>query len=187
MSKKAKIIILLSVLTIVIGLLVIAWSIYWLCFGTITKRDIKYYNELVDDITLMPRTSDIGEYENLDFKYYHKNMIIFESDSYTLVAQYDDTTYFEQKDILENKYEYGEKAIIDINGHSLAQKFSIGTFEFKVLSFDNYQEVLDYPKQMIFIGTSDDTCEIAYIYCFDWDLDYITSFEDFLITQCDWS
>lgn len=180
----------LKIFLYAIAILILATIIFigWSLFGSITKNNIKYYNELTEKNVLMPPISNIGDYEDLRFQYYHKNMLFFESDSYSLVAKYDANTYLEQKDILDEKYVFQEKNLPDMKDVDKKPMFSIGTFNFRLLCLDTYKdEDLIYPKKMVFIGTSDNDYEIAYIYFQDLDLDYIdTSFENFLKEYCKW-
>ena len=57
-------------------------------------------------------------------------------------------------------------------------------FEFRILSIEEYD--LYYPKQVILIGYSDDDYEIVYASYCDWDLDYISSLQNFIISECGW-
>ena len=63
--------------------------------------------------------------------------------------------------------------------------FELDGFEFQMLSLSEYG--LYYPKEMVFIGVSEEDNAIAYVYYYDFDLDYISqSFPDFLIEECGW-
>ena len=54
-----------------------------------------------------------------------------------------------------------------------------------MLSLEAYD--LYYPKELVFVGVSQSRNEIAFIYFYDFDLDYIDrSFADFLIEDCGW-
>lgn len=52
----------------------------------------------------MPNLNELPKYENISYKYTHKSMIIFESDSVALIVNYDDKTYNNEKDKLAKKY-----------------------------------------------------------------------------------
>ena len=63
--------------------------------------------------------------------------------------------------------------------------FTLDGFYFRMLSQNEYK--LYYPKTIAFIGVSEGSKEIAYVFYNDVDLDYIgSSFPDFLIEDCGW-
>lgn len=180
-------------LSIVLGVLIILGSLgfigYRALFGTTTKFDIDTYQQMVSNNRLMPNLDNLGAYKNIYTKYYHKNMLIFASDAYTLVAKYDEAAYKQERTKVEKKYTFHTEAF---GGSSLEDivhdpTFDIDGFIFNTLSSYTYDEI-DFPENMYFIGFNDNTHEIAYIYFYDMDLDYIPNLlEDFLREECGWS
>ena len=66
-----------------------------------------------------------------------------------------------------------------------SDKIKVDTFNIRVLDSEKYQ--LDYPKYLAFVGVSESTKEIVYIYYEDQDLDSIEDrWEDFIINECNW-
>ena len=63
--------------------------------------------------------------------------------------------------------------------------FQYDSFAFNVLDVNKYD--LTYPKKLVFVGFSDKKQEIAYVYYYNFDLDFIdTSFGEFLKEECGW-
>ena len=156
--------------------------------GEWVSYNIKYYTELTQTNTILPKIDEVGEYENYYFKYYHNDMLIFESDAYILKIAYDADNYEKEKERINQKYVYQSKPVADTVETITYVKepsFTIDTFNMKMLSSIEYK--LNYPKELVFIGTSDEKNMITYVYFLDHDLDYIDcSFEEFLREKCGW-
>lgn len=170
----------------IFAIIVLCFIIYiaWCCFGFTKNSNIDYYNKFANEIKLMPETTEIGNYTNVDVSYYHKRLIFYGYDVYTLVATYDNKTYLEQKQIAKDRYIFEQEAIVDDYG-SQELAFTIDGFNFNVISFEHYD--LYYPQELVFVGSSDERCEIAYVYFYDNDLDYISEpLSEFLIETCKW-
>ena len=183
MSKR------LTILTVVIIVLCcLIGGIAWLFNGTITKTNLKYYEKYTSTNDLMPSLESLPEYEDIRFKYYHKNNFIFASDAYTLIVTYDEQTYQEEKDKLDEKYYFQDEPLNDWTTVPKEPEFTLGTFYFRFLSEEAYWDKHhnNYPQKIYFIGTSDVTNEIAYIEFCDIDLDLINSLQEFLVRYCDW-
>jgi len=45
----------------------------------------------------MPELEDLPEYENIEYKYTHVSLLIFESHSVALIVSYDDNTFENEK------------------------------------------------------------------------------------------
>lgn len=135
----------------------------------------EYYNEnenLNDDFGF----EKFGEYESISNYKYH-SMAIFSQEAYTTILKYDKENYVNEKINIENSYEFYSEPIENEEAEPL---FSYEGFDFKV-------EISEwYPKELHLIGTNRETCEIAHIYFYDFDLDSITDFEDFLNDYCGW-
>ena len=108
--------------------------------------------------------------------------MFFISQIYTLKTSYNSENYLLEKQKILNKYTFRNKVpVLNTEEKSKKTEFEIDTFNFKLLN------IINYPKEIIFIGFSDEKKQIAYIYFFDTDLDYIPeTFEEFLIYECDW-
>ncbi|AOR25136.1 hypothetical protein [Clostridium taeniosporum] len=130
---------------------------------------------------IMPNLDDLPKYQNIEYKYTHKSMLIFESDSVALIVNYDDTTYKNEKDKLDKKYNFLDQKVkfdYDENNYVIPEnEFSINSYTFKVVA-GNEKDNTEFPKSFGMIGTSEDKKSIAYLYFYDSDLDYIGTKDD---------
>ena len=128
----------------------------------------------------MPTQADLDACQSYRFDYTAKRVSIFESHAYILVCKYSDDSYTTQKESVNGKYQQftGE---IPGDGTTLENEFELDGFSFSAVEGGNY------PKRMLFIGCSDSTNEIAYIYFCDTDLDYISeSVSEFILEDTGW-
>lgn len=104
--------------------------------GEWVSYNIKYYTELTQTNTILPKIDEVGEYENYYFKYYHNDMLIFESDAYILKIAYDADNYEKEKERINQKYVYQSKPVADTVETITYVKepsFTIDTFNMKML------------------------------------------------------
>lgn len=124
----------------------------------------------------MPAIEGLPKYEDISYKYNHFSIILFETDTMTLVVNYDEETYEREKEKLTEKYKFLDQTVVsdfDKNKYYIPEyEFSINNYDFKVVDGnDNYKA--KYPKSFGMIGISDEKKSIAYLYFYDYDLDYI--------------
>lgn len=170
MRKRKKI------LHLFILLFLIVLGLAAFLFSSTEKSNIKYYERLLDEFPVFPQVTELNHCKEYSFKYYHKRELFFCSDSYKLVVKYDKEAYLSEKTKIEAKYKFSKGTICDSITSNKSTKFSIDSFAFRMLSADEYEVYcLEYPKKMAFVATSDDTCEIAYLFFRDTDLDNINS------------
>ncbi|WFD08773.1 hypothetical protein [Tepidibacter hydrothermalis] len=156
-------------------LIVIFIALFFL-FNSCSKSSSNIKNYLNTGTTIdseakdiMPNLDDLPEYKDIEYKYTHKSMYIFQSDSVALIVNYDDKIYKSEKDKLEEKYTFLEekdKGIIP------EHEFLINSYTFKVVA-RNEKSNTHYPKSFGMIGTSEEKKSIAYLYFYDFDLDCI--------------
>lgn len=161
MRKKYLIIILIAII---------------LCFNSCSKSSSNIKNYLNTGSTIdsyakdiMPSLDDLPEYKDIEYKYTHKLMYIFQSDSVALIVNYDDKIYKSEKDKLAEKYTFlqeKDKGIIP------EHEFSINSYTFRVVA-RNEKSNTHFPKSFGMIGTSEEKKSIAYLYFHDLDLDCI--------------
>ena len=145
--------------------------------------DIEKWKNLENKYSFLPSVDELGKYTDLNFKFFHKDMLMFESDAYVLKVTYGDEVFDRQKDYINNNYVMQEK--VYENRTEREASFTLDGFYFRMLSQNEYK--LYYPKTIAFIGVSEESNEIAYVFYGDVDLDYIgSSFPDFLIEDCGW-
>ncbi|MCY6354325.1 hypothetical protein [Clostridium sp. ZS2-4] len=125
---------------------------------------------------IMPKLDDLPKYENIAYKYTHKTIFLFESYSVALIVNYDDKTYQSEKDKLAEKYTFLEEKVesdYDESKYFIPEyEFSINSYTFKVVAEDANSNT-EFPKSFGMIGTSEEKKSIAYLYFYDFDLDYI--------------
>lgn len=125
---------------------------------------------------IMPELEELPEYEDIEYKYTHMSLLIFESHSVALIVSYDDNTFESEKKKLDEQYTFLDRKIkSDFN----ESKYYIPEYEFSVESYDF--RVIDekgtsnteFPKSFGMIGISEEKKSIAYLYFYDGDQDYI--------------
>lgn len=198
--KKTK-----NVQIAVIGLCTIVcllgFFVYGVFFLPVTKEtnDISYYQALSGEIEGecalkilgrgyvycpydLPTMSEMGNYQNYRFNYTTKQEgIIFNGDAYILIFNYGEIEYLSAKERLQQRYIIKTDGIEGEGETTLPPQFQMDGFSFQAID-GGY-----YPKEMLFIGTSDNSREIALIYYYDQDLDYISpSLEVFFNEESGW-
>lgn len=162
--KRVSVIVLLCAVILLVALLVSLLSRTELA----RVYGMDYYAEFVKSNDFMPKIENLGKYESIDFRHYHHNMFIFESDAYILTVKYNAEEYEKEK----------KKAK---SGYDTYARFVLDGFDFEAIDTGYY------PKRMFFVGKSNSTCEITYVYFYDADLDRIDkSYAEFLIKDCGW-
>ena len=137
--------------------------------------DITYYNELVERVEYFPNIEELNDYKNLSFKYTLDDSL-FGRRSYILKVMYSDEYFEIEKEKINEQYSFDEK---------YSDEICVDSFKIKVLDIARYS--LNYPKYLAFVGVSEPTGEIVYIYFESEDLDTIgDSWEDFIKHECNW-
>lgn len=125
---------------------------------------------------IMPELENLPQYENIEYKYTHKSILLFESDSVALIVTYDDNTFESEKNKLNGEYTFLDKKIIsdfDKNKYYIPEyEFSVDSYDFRVIDKNGTNNTI-FPKSFGIIGVSEDKKSIAYLYFHDGDLDYI--------------
>ena len=170
--KFLCIVLLLVFVSIIIYFGILIYSVYP---KTRISEDIKIYSELVETVNFFPEVSELSNYDGMSFKY-SENEGLFSWYSYILKVSYSDFYFETEKTRIEENY-YFDKRFSDI--------IEVDSFNIRVLDIEKYQ--LEYPKYLAFLGVSESTKEIVYIYYEDQDLDSIgESWEDFILDNCNW-
>lgn len=198
MKKVLKI----GLLVLIIGFLAFVGLCLFILFGTNTYKteDIAYYRAisgetdgpnslaiLGEQIDIpespyeLPYLADLEPYEDCRFNYTARRVSVFESHAYILIVQYDEATYLEKKEQLETQFTWLTEQIPG-EEEGMNPQFAMDHFTFRAV------EGGWYPKEMLFIGTAETNCEIAYIYFYDMDLDYVSpTIEQFLEKETGWN
>ena len=138
------------------------------------------YTRAVSKHEEMPTKDELGEVVSSKYQYYCFTHF-FSHESYTLICKYTEEGYEEQKAALLDGYTYESEPIVD-DEHVCEPNATVKGFTFRMLDSETYD--LNHPKVVMLFGTNDETGEIAYIYFYDPDLDYINSLEDFIAKTC---
>ncbi len=125
---------------------------------------------------IMPELDDLPKYEKVKYKYTHKSLLIFESQSVALIVNYDDNTFESEKDKIDEQYTFLDKKIkssFDESKYYIPEyEFSLKSYDFRVVAKNDTSNT-EFPKSFGMIGVSEDKKSIAYLYFYDSDLDYI--------------
>ncbi|MEG2289698.1 MAG: hypothetical protein RSA29_00385 [Clostridium sp.] len=127
----------------------------------------------------MPELENLPKYDNIKYKYTHKSMLIFESNSVALIMDYDDNTFEIEKEKLDEQYTFLNEKVnsdFDKSKYYIPQhEFSVESYDFRVIDKNTTYNIdnTDFPKSFGMIGISEEKKSIAYLYFYDGDLDYI--------------
>jgi len=120
----------------------------------------------------MPDLDEINNYKQINY-FFRKDETLFVDYSMQLIVKYDDEDFSKEKERLKNAYVYLEepqKAEWDDAFYTIPlEKVSVGGFEIKVVKLED----TIYPRKFGMIGVSNEKCEIAYLWIYAIDLDYI--------------
>ena len=146
-----------------------------LCSCVKTDNNIENYADDIEKYQaglFMPNLDDVGEYKDVEY-FTRKDETIFPEYSMQLVVKYDEETFLKEKERLETAYTYlGEpqKSDWDATVYTIPiEYFSYAGFDFKIVEFEDTV----YPKNFGMVGVSDENFEIAYLWIYAPDLDYI--------------
>ena len=187
MKTHERVLAIISTVTIISLIVILLLAFLLFGYKSFVSYDIKEWDELETKETYLPSVNEMGEYSDLNYKCQTISAVFFVSKAYTLKATYNGGEEFEkQKDIINTEMVFQDK-IIEITNKETIEKeasFEIDDFKFRMLSEEEYE--LDYPKEIVFVGISEEKKEIAFVVFSDPDLDYIDTFPEFLIKTCGW-
>lgn len=194
--KKASVICIVGLVLLVVLVLFTLFGV-----GSRTTRDISYYQALTGEVEGeaalwiypcgshvecpydLPRLSELGDYQNLRFVHNAKRIGVFSHHSYVLVAEYEGREYEAQKRAMEERYTWcTEENEAFLEGDMTEFQYTMDDFLIRAVDGGWY------PHEMLFVGCSDSRQEIAIVYYYDQDLDYIDdSLGKFIDENTGWS
>lgn len=193
MKKKNGIWIILIALGVAVS-----WGIGWLILGFQVKQsdDISYYRALsgeqpgkaalqilgsdyVECPYDLPQLGELEPYRQVRFNHMAKRAGIFTWHSYVLVVSFDQGHYDAQKAALVEKYDFCPLEPDEIMAGGYGCR--LDGFEIRAV------EGGEYPHQMLFIGCNDTSREIAIVFYYDQDLDYVDNLGQFLTEETGWT
>lgn len=134
------------------------------------------------DLPLLSEMETVLDYR---FDYTAKRASIFQSHAYVLIVSYDSEEYVLQNQQLDENYVFRTE-LIEGETDGLDPCFQLDGFDFRCVSCDDSYNT--YPKSMFFVGTSDVQYEIAYIYFYNQDLDFVSpSLAKFIEKETGWN
>ncbi|UOQ83469.1 hypothetical protein [Gracilibacillus salinarum] len=132
--------------------------------------------QLGEDVKdIMPVLDDLPDYEDVEYVYTHKRMLLFQAHSAALIVHYDQETYESEKEKLADHYTFLNHEISSDHSEGMIIpdfEFAINSYTFKVVK-GNEESHTDYPKSFGMIANSDEKQRVAYLYFYDFDLDLI--------------
>ena len=130
--------------------------------------DVKNYQAEL----FMPKLEEITDYKDVEY-FLRKDESFFPEYSIQLIVSYDEENFLIEKERLKTAYTYldePQKPDYDDTVYTIPlEEFSTAGFDFKVAEFDN----TFYPKYFGMVGVSDERYQIAYLWVYALDLDYI--------------
>ncbi len=176
MKKGTKIFLsIFLIIAIILGCL-----IWWWC-GFFYSTSSYFYNQVSqNEYNPLPTIASLPEHKSVKYKFFKDYMGVFESEAYTMIVKYDEDTYNAQKNIIYEPFEKTEEIFIGYQPEELTRNTS--PIELDGFSFEMFSK--DFPKIIYFVGTNDDTSEIAYILYEDHDLDEISEPYSVFIDKC---
>lgn len=141
------------------------------------------YASAADENELMPELSEIGKPSEIAYRNVFACFFIFEWETDYLICRYAPDEYEIRKAALETEYTFQSETITEYKSNC-EPSAEVDGYQFRLLSVEEYN--LYYPKELLLIGYSDNAREIVYVAFEDFDLDYISSLEEFIIDECGW-
>ena len=144
------------------------------------------YAELYEVSELLPDIGAVARSERSTYYHYRAMYVFFECETHTVISKYGSVDYAEQLALINERYTFRTEATVG-EDYTCLPYADIDGFHFRVIADPDEADMYDaYPKKVLIVGTNDETSEIAYIHFYDFDLDYITSLEDFILEDCGW-
>lgn len=138
--------------------------------------DLEDYSEDVAELMaqeFMPKLDELDDYTGIAYLFKEYNSI-FATYSMQLIVKYDNEAFQREKTRLETAYKYvdhPQKFDLDEKYYTLPDaEFETNGYNFKVAQFAD----TDFPKNFGMVGISESKKQIAYLWFYDWDLDYIS-------------
>lgn len=150
---------------------------------TVYESDKVYdaYPQLDISVQTVLPVSYIGNPSQVQYYDYSRiDMIIFSPQTETLFCQYLPEDYDAQVAFIDQNCDFTTEPLT-ADDYTCSPTFQLDGFQFRIMVVND-----NYPKEMIFIGTNDQTKQIAYLSFWDQDLDYIEDTASFLRDNCGW-
>lgn len=136
---------------------------------------------------LLPPISELGEYERVQFAYKQFTYLFFldfKSEGISLFLDYSQENYALAKSYVEETYTFIDDEYVEAHHH---YQFPVASFEYKEYSFriaptphtnSSTEEIYYMCKSFVMIGYNESINSVAYLYFYDFDLDYLYDEDD---------
>ena len=159
---------------------------------TVKKEAKERFETAVSDVYQMelPLSLETGEPESVEYHHYLWTMMIFQTESYTLICRYDAEEYEKELEALETRYHFRTEPLKtgvteDPAKSTIEPAFSLGNDRFRFLQpADGSRD--EFYKRCVLVFTNDENHEIGYLVYDDMDLDYVEDLTEFMNEQCGW-
>lgn len=165
-----------------------------LLFGTLEDLDhyknaaaMEAYEEHEQLVATMPDLEELGVPEQTEY-YRYDFSCLFWLEAETLICQYSEADYMEEKARLEERYVFQEKPFQRSYTEPLCEPTAeIDGYTFRTLSVEGtYKDEIRYPAFLMFVGTNDAAREIVYLATDDPERDYIEALDEYILEVCGW-
>ena len=160
------------------------------CNNTLGKSfDFNKYEEYREKVVYanecLPTVNDLLQYEAVQFAYRKTSyfaMLGFQSEGISLFLDYNQENYDLEKEYIENKFTFIEEPV----GGAPYYQFPVISFTYKDYDFriapkaytDEEGKVSYLCKSFTMIGYNETLRSVAYLYFYDFDLDYLSEKSD---------
>ena len=135
---------------------------------TVERYIYEYHREKYEAEDFLP--SGFASYDSVYYDYDKDIVFIFETNTMTVKAKYDDF-YVAKKHEVEQTYKFLTEPV---EADMLEGHYTIPVTEFEYKGFQmRVADGGEYPKKFGIVGYNDETKEIAYLWFYDPDLDFI--------------
>lgn len=150
-------------------LIIISFLIYF-GFGIVKNNDLSDYSKrrtaYQSSSIIMPELSSISNYSEIFYEYRQARWFFEYPNTMLLAVTYDHNTYTAKKGELD-KYQYLNHTVKYENSSCYRipeYKFTINSFDFKVIDTNSAQNYNNYPSDFGMIATSEAKNTIVYLY-----------------------
>lgn len=150
------------------------------------KTNINQYsndvNEIANAAKFMPDLETLTGYTEIEYTYKIKcysTLAGFYSDSFALFVSYDEEKYAAAKNKALTEHSFLQQPVMcSVDTYTLpVTEFEYNGYTMKVVPDEEYIDFCAC-KSFMLVGFNDEECKIAYLYYYDFDIDYIAEVGD---------
>ena len=131
---------------------------------------------------LLPPVDELGNYETVQFAYKQVAYFFFQSEGISLFLDYNEENYALAKSYVEENYTFIDDSDTVAKADYKYYQFPVASFEYKEYSFriaptpqvsESSEEPYYMCKSFVMIGYNESLLSVAYLYFYDFDIDYL--------------